>query len=207
MRRTKRQTSQENPLPGILGLLCAEQNVGNLKQHTLSGILGLLCAEQNVGNLQHVVFSNCGTPMRRTKRQKSENKCTFRTYGTPVRRTTCWKYQKILSCFFGLQLAEQNVINLKKITFRKKGTPGSRILDPGSWILDAGYPGSRISWIQDPGSNILDPGSWIMDPGSCSRISTVSQGRLSYRSVCVFFCFDFCSKSQAGRAGARTGAS
>ena len=32
-------------LSGILGLLCAEQNVGNLKNE-LSGILGLLCADR-----------------------------------------------------------------------------------------------------------------------------------------------------------------
>ena len=45
--------------------------------------------------------------------------------------------------------------------------PGSRILDPGSYIQD---PGSGIqdpgSWIQDPGPRIQDPGSWIQDPGS-----------------------------------------
>ena len=39
-----------NGLSGILGLLCAEQHVGNIKNR-LSGILGLLRAEQNVRNL------------------------------------------------------------------------------------------------------------------------------------------------------------
>ena len=34
-----------------MGLLCAEQNVGNVK-NALSIILGLLRAEQNVGNLK-----------------------------------------------------------------------------------------------------------------------------------------------------------
>ena len=52
---------------GILGLLCAEQNVGNLKNE-LSIILGLLCAEQNVGNLKNCTFINSGTPVRRGRR-------------------------------------------------------------------------------------------------------------------------------------------
>ena len=64
--------------------------------------------------------------------------------------------------------------------------PGSRILDPGSRILGQD-PGSRIlhpgSVIQVTGSRILDPGSRILDPVSWSQISTVSQGRLSYRSM------------------------
>ena len=92
VRRTKRQISQKicfqkvrdssaqsntseiskNALSGIPGLLCAEQNVGKLK-HALSRILGLLCAEQNVGNLKNCTFRNSGTPVRRTKRQKSQH--------------------------------------------------------------------------------------------------------------------------------------
>ena len=61
---TSNKTSEifKNALSGILGLLCAEQDAGNLKQMhfqefwdtseiskiALSGILGLLCAEQDV---------------------------------------------------------------------------------------------------------------------------------------------------------------
>ena len=68
----QRQQSQQNALSEFLGVLSAEQDVGNLKsctfrnsgtpvrrterrksqKHTLSGILGHLCAEQNVGNLK-----------------------------------------------------------------------------------------------------------------------------------------------------------
>ena len=47
--------SQKNALSGNLGLLCAEQNVGNFKNE-LSGIPGLLCAEQDVGNLKKMHF-------------------------------------------------------------------------------------------------------------------------------------------------------
>ena len=75
---------------------CAQNETSYISKMWLSGILGLPCAEQNVRNLK---------------------KCTFRNYGTPVRRTTRQKYQKSLSCFFGLRLAEQNVGYLKNVNF------------------------------------------------------------------------------------------
>ena len=55
-----------------MGLLCAEQEVGNLKLNVRLGILGLRCAEQNVGNLKTCTSKNYGTPVRRTKRRKSQ---------------------------------------------------------------------------------------------------------------------------------------
>ena len=55
VRRTTRRNSQKHVLSGIVGLLCAEQDVGNIK-NGLSGILGLLCAEQDVGNLNKWTF-------------------------------------------------------------------------------------------------------------------------------------------------------
>ena len=69
VRRTTRRSSQKHAVSGIVGLLCAEQDVGNLK-NGLSGILGLLCAEQDVGNLNKWTFRNSGTPVRRTRRRK-----------------------------------------------------------------------------------------------------------------------------------------
>ena len=47
--QNKTSEISRSELSGILGLRCAEQHVGNLK-NGLSGILGLLCAEPNVGN-------------------------------------------------------------------------------------------------------------------------------------------------------------
>ena len=81
-----------NALSEILGLLGAEQDVGNLKKmrfpefwnscaqnrtseisnNALPRILRLLCAEQDVGNLKQCTSKNSGTPGRRTKRQKSQ---------------------------------------------------------------------------------------------------------------------------------------
>ena len=68
--QNERRKSQKHELSRIMGRLCAEQNVGNLKK-TRSGILGLLCAEQNVVNLKNCTFRKFGTPVRRTKRRKN----------------------------------------------------------------------------------------------------------------------------------------
>ena len=62
MRRTRRRKSQK---------------------HVLSGMLGLLCAGQDVGNVKKCTFRNSGTPVRRTRRQKSQKINTFgHTFGT-----------------------------------------------------------------------------------------------------------------------------
>ena len=45
----------------------------------LSGILGLLCAEQDVRNLKKCTFKNYGTPARRTQRRMSQQ-MTFREF-------------------------------------------------------------------------------------------------------------------------------
>ena len=44
-----------------------------ISKHARSDFLGLLCAEQGVGNLKQCTFRKFGTPVRRTKRQKSQN--------------------------------------------------------------------------------------------------------------------------------------
>ena len=94
-----------NALSGILGLLCAEQNVENIKQALLR-ILGHLCAEQNVGNIKNCTFRNSGTPVRKTERRKHQ--------------------QDACSGILGLFCAEKNVVNLNKCTFMNSGTPVCR---------------------------------------------------------------------------------
>ena len=89
-------------------------------KHGLSGILGLLCAEKDVGNIKKCTVRNSGTPVCRTRRRKyqhmhfqefwdscaqnktSENvrnlkKYTVKNYGTPVHRTKRQKSQKMHS--------------------------------------------------------------------------------------------------------------
>ena len=52
---------------------CAQNKTSKISKKRLSGIMGLLCAEQSVGNLKECTFRNSGTPVRRTKRRKSQN--------------------------------------------------------------------------------------------------------------------------------------
>ena len=105
VRRTTRRNSQKHAVSGILGLLCVEQDAGNLKKWTF-GILGLLCAEQDVGNLNKCTFRNSGTPVRRPRRQKS--------------------HKHAVSGILGLLCAAQDVGNLKKWTFKNSGAPVRR---------------------------------------------------------------------------------
>ena len=106
--------------------------------------MGLLSAEQHVGNLKHCTVRNSGTPVRRTRRRTSRKmhfqefwescvqnktseirKRTFKNSGTPVRRTK--KKTEIsnngLSGFPGHLCAGQIVGNLNKWTFMISGTP------------------------------------------------------------------------------------
>ena len=43
-----------------------------ISKHGLSGILGLLCVEQDVGNLKKIDFQELWVPVRRTRRRKSQ---------------------------------------------------------------------------------------------------------------------------------------
>ena len=171
VRRTKRQKSQKMDFQDFWDS-CALNKTSYISNNALSEILGLLCAEQNVGNLKNYTFRNSGTPVRRTRRRKykkmnfhelwdscAQNHASeisknlpFRNSGTLARRTKRQKSQKM------------QFQDLWDSWIQDPGSwitgPGSRILDPGSWILDHG------SWIQDHGCRILDPGSVIQDPGS-----------------------------------------
>ena len=79
-----------------MGLLCAEQNVRNLKNNKFSGILGLLCAEQDVGNLENAL-------------QEFWDSC--------AQNKTSEISKNALPRITGLMCAEEDVGNLKKWTF------------------------------------------------------------------------------------------
>ena len=105
--------------------------------------MGLLCAEQNFENLEHLTFKNSGTPVRRTRRRKSQNmhfqelwdSCAQNKTSTISKNTlseivglrfpvqTSEISKSALSKNMGLRFAEQNVGNLKTCTFRHSGTP------------------------------------------------------------------------------------
>ena len=69
-RRTRRWKSQKMHLQEFWDS-CAQNKTSGISTTALSGILGLLCAEQNVGNLKQMTVRNSGTPVRRTKRRKA----------------------------------------------------------------------------------------------------------------------------------------
>ena len=117
--------------------------------------MGLLCAEQDVGNLNKWTLNNYGTPVRRTRRRKSKKKWTVKNYETPLRRTSRRKSKQkmtsrhygmpfqefwdsiaqnktsgesttALSEFLGLLCEKQHVGNLKNCTVINSGTPVRR---------------------------------------------------------------------------------
>ena len=141
-----------------MGLWFAEQNVEYVKTCTFRNaeMLGLWFAEQNVGTLKQCTFRNSGTPVRRTKHRKYRN-IHFRIFwDSCAQNKTSEISNTALLDILGLLCAQQNARHLnictfrisgtlarrtkrqkyKKCTFKNYGTPGSRILDPGSWIKD-----------------------------------------------------------------------
>ena len=46
---------------GLKVLTCAQNKTSEISKNALPGILGLLCAEQDVGNLKKCIFRNSGT--------------------------------------------------------------------------------------------------------------------------------------------------
>ena len=69
---------------------CA-QKTSEISETALSGIMGLLCAEQNVGNLKHCTFINTGTPVRRGGRPSAASFVLAVNTGhiLVLRRKTC----------------------------------------------------------------------------------------------------------------------
>ena len=112
---------------------CAQNKASETHENTTNALLrivGLLCAEQNVGNLKNCTFKNSVTPVRRTRRRKSKkHECTFKNSGTPVRRTKRRQYIKMhFRDFWDSCACAQNKTSeiSNKLTFRISGTPVRR---------------------------------------------------------------------------------
>ena len=122
VRRTKRRKSQQLDFQDFCDS-CAQNKTSEISNSGLSGILGLPCAEQDVGNLKHCVFWNSGIPLRRTERQKSQ-KMHFQEFRDSRAQNKTLKISKIaLSRIMGLLCAEQDVGNFKKCTYKNSRTP------------------------------------------------------------------------------------
>ena len=115
-------------------------------KNVLSEILGLLCVEQNVRNIETCTFRYSGTPVRRTRRRRSQ-KMHFRDFWDSFAQNRTSEISKMhfqefldscaqnktseisknaLSGILGLLGAEQFVGNLKKCTFGNSGAPVRR---------------------------------------------------------------------------------
>ena len=101
---------------------CAQNKTSEISKHGLSGILGFLCAEQDVGNLNKCTFRNWGSPVRRTRRRKSQKNHFQEFWDSCAQNKTSEISTNALSGIMGLLCAEQDVGNLKKCTFRNSGT-------------------------------------------------------------------------------------
>ena len=139
VRRTKRQTSQKMHVHNFWDS-SAQNKTPEISTLVLSYIMGLLCAEQNVRNLEKCTLINYGTPVRTTRRQKSQKMHLQEIWDSCAQNKTSeistkihfqefWDssaQNNVLSGIPGLLCAEQNVGNLKNCTFKKYRTPVRR---------------------------------------------------------------------------------
>ena len=118
VRRTKRQKYQQMHFQEFWDS-CAQNKTSEIPRAELSGILGLLCAEQNVGNLKKCTFRNSGTPVRRTDRRKSQQKSFQDLWDSCAQNKTSEVSKHGLSRILGLLCADQDVDNLEKMDFQE----------------------------------------------------------------------------------------
>ena len=103
---------------------CAQNKTSEISNNAFSRILGLLCAQQDIANLKKCTSRNSGTPVRRTRRRKSQKMQFQEFWDSCAQNKTSEISRTALSEIMGLLWAEQNVGNLEKnCTFRNYGTP------------------------------------------------------------------------------------
>ena len=125
MRRTRRRKSQKLHFLEFWDS-CAQNRTSEISKTALSRILGLLCAEQDVGDLKKWTLGNSGTPVRRTKRRKSKQMDFQEFWDSCAQNRTSEMSNNVLSELMGLLCSEKNVGNRGKRTFRNSGMPVSR---------------------------------------------------------------------------------
>ena len=124
--RTAEQNISKHELPDIMGPGLQSNTSDISTKSALSKTLGLRCAEQHVGNLKNP--RTYGTPGRRTRRRKSQQNKTHsqKFWGSDSQNKTSETSNNALSEIMGLWLAEQHVGNLATCTFWNSGTPVRR---------------------------------------------------------------------------------
>ena len=117
-----------------MGLLCAEQHVGNLNKWTFKK-LGILSAEQDVGNLKKMYFQEVWDSCVQGKTSEIATKIRFQELWDSCAQNKTSKTSKhVLSRILGLLCADQKDGNLKKWTFRNSGTPVRRTIQVNTKI-------------------------------------------------------------------------
>ena len=91
--------------------------------------MGLLCAEQDVGNLNTCTFRNSGTPVRRTRPRKSQKMCFQEFWDSCAQSTTSDISKNDISGILGLL---DHGSWVQGPGSRISQDPGSMMQDPGS---------------------------------------------------------------------------
>ena len=121
VRRTRRRISQKLNFHEFWDS-CAQNKASEISKNGLSGIRGLLCAEQNVGNIKKMTFRNYGSPVRRTRRRTCQILYCQNLWDFCAQNMTSDISESAPSGIRGFLCAEQNVGNIKKCTFRRSWT-------------------------------------------------------------------------------------
>ena len=125
MRRTRRRKAQKLHCLEFWDS-CAQNRTSEISKNALSGILGLLFAEQNVGNLNNYTFRNYATPVRRTRRRKYQKMDCQEFWDSCAQNKTSEVSKAAVSGILRLLCAEQDDENLRNYTFRNSATPVRR---------------------------------------------------------------------------------
>ena len=99
----------------------AQNKTSEISKNARSGILGLLGAEQDVGNLKKCTFRNSVTPVRRTRRRKPQRMHFQEFWDSCAQNKTSEISKNALSGILGFLGAEQDVGNIKKSLSRILG--------------------------------------------------------------------------------------
>ena len=126
---------------------CAQNKTSEISKNALSECLGLLLAEQHVGNLKQCTSRNSGTPVRRTKRQKSQKTHVQELWDSCAQNKTSEIPKNARLGILGLLYAEQNIGNLKNYTFKNSGTPVRRTIRRKSHTTPFPKPDIRTQFL------------------------------------------------------------
>ena len=94
---------------------CVQNKTSEISKKGLSGYLGLLCAEESVGNFQQIHVQELCDPCAQTKKTSESQKLHFQEFWDSCAQNKASEISKNARLgILGLLYAEQDVGNLKK---------------------------------------------------------------------------------------------